>query len=477
MFGCKISKRHKFSTPWIMCFFILFLALAVNVQADSGGDSDGAGPPPPEFDFSLSNNGDVSVTQGYNTTRTINAALDSGATQSVSFAVTSAPISGVSFSFTPPPASCNPACSKTLNISTSGSTPSGSYSVTVTGTSGSLTRSTTFTLTVNAQTLLISALDVNPNPADPGVSRDIIATRNPSSNAQGTINYSFWWNCSNASTNVNTVSSACGALPPVCISPGNPAGCEQPGDGICTTNSNGAKCNGENATSMTVSRAYAALSTAKVIMEQGTANPAERRTVVNVNLDATCSAVPAIASMLDTVRWTAFPTGGSGSYTFTWSGSPPLGICTGNPPPNAGCSGNPVDVVYNSIGFKTGAVTINDGVTSDGPNTCTNSPIEIKGRIVTFGVIPSPIDAGKPTTVSWTTDGFGVNDCTLTDNNPQTAINNTPVQTNCGIVGYPACTKVNLAATTLFTLVCDGISRSATATVKPPPSFIEIPPQ
>ncbi|MBI2122302.1 MAG: hypothetical protein HYT98_04240 [Candidatus Sungbacteria bacterium] len=420
------------------------------------------------FDFSLSNNGNVSVTQGYNTSRTINASLDSGATQSVTFSITSAPISGVSFSFAPSPASCNPPCSKTLNITTSGSTPAGSYPVTVTGTSGPLTRTTTFTLTVNAQTLLISSLSVVPNPADPGVNRNITATRDPASTALGTINYSFWWNCNNAGTNVGTVSGVCGALPPTCISPGNPVGCEQAGDGICATNSNGAKCNGESATSMMVPRAYALRSTAKVILEQGPAPSAERRTVVNVNLDATCTAVPAIASMIDdTVRWTAFPTGGSGSYSFIWSGDAPLG----------GQTANPYDAIYPSSGQKNGAVTVSDGFTSDGPNTCTNSPIEIKGRIVTFGVDPTPIDAGKPTTVSWTTDGFGATDCTLTDNNPKTAINNTPVQTNCGIAGYQACPKVNLASTTIFTLTCDGISRSATALVKPPPSFIEIPPQ
>ena len=409
------------------------------------------------FDFTLSNNGDVSITQGLNTSRTINASLDSGATQSVAFSVTSAPISGVSFSFAPSPASCSPACSKTLNISTSGSTPAGAYPVTVTGTSVALTKTTQFTLTILQQTLLISSLNIVPNPADPGISRNITATRDPSSTALGMINYSFWWNCNNASANVSTVSadSSCGSLP------ADAAG------GGCTVGSNGAKCNGENATSMMVSRAYSARSTAKVIMEQGPAPSAERRTTVNVNLDATCTAVPAIASVVDdTVRWTAFPTGGSGSYTFTWSGSSPLG----------GRTGNPVDVVYTLSGQKNGSVTVNDGFTSDGPNTCTNSPITITGRFLTFDVNPTPINAGQSTVVRWRTEEFPLNSCTLNDNNPDTAINGGLVSNNCGIAGSPACPAVNLAITTIFTLTCDGISRNATAQVRPPPSFIEIPP-
>lgn len=401
------------------------------------------------FNFSLSNNGDVAVTQGYSTSRIINAALDSGTTQTVNFSASGFP-SGASGSFTP--SSCSPACSTTLNITTSGSTPAGSYIITVTGTSASLTRTTTFTLTIAGQTLLISSLNVSPNPANPGVSRNITATRDPSSTALGTINYSFWWNCTNTSADVGTVSSACGSLP------ADAAG------GGCTLGPNGAKCNGESATSMTASRAYSLRSTAKVIMEQGAASPAERRTLVDVNLGVSCLASPATAAIEDTVNWTASGTGGTGSYTFTWSGSPPL----------AGLTGSSVGVVYTTSGQKTGSVTINDGITTLGPVACLNSPIDITGKFLIIEVAPTPINSGDSTTISWTTEQF--TSCTLTDDNPDTAINGGPVATNCGIIGFPACPTVNIAVTTVFTLTCDGIPQSVTAQVKPPPSFQEIPP-
>jgi hypothetical protein len=98
------------------------------------------------FDFSVSvfpSSG--STTQGGSVTTTTTATLTSGSSQSVSFSCSNLP-SGTSCSFNP--TSCNPTCSSTLTISTASTTPTGTYSITVIGTGGGLTRTTTYSLTV-----------------------------------------------------------------------------------------------------------------------------------------------------------------------------------------------------------------------------------------------------------------------------------------------------------------------------------------
>lgn len=102
---------------------------------------------PAVFNFSLSNSGLAGVTQGSSVTNLITATLVSGITKSVSFSASGLP-TGATASFSP--ASCNPTCSVALNISTATSTAPGSYPITVTATGGGVTKTTSFTLTVNA---------------------------------------------------------------------------------------------------------------------------------------------------------------------------------------------------------------------------------------------------------------------------------------------------------------------------------------
>jgi len=103
--------------------------------------------PPPPLDFALTNGGNRSVVQGQAVSNIVTATLVSGTAQSVSFAASSLP-AGTTASFSP--ASCSPTCSSTLTLTTSASTPTGSSTITVTGTGGSQSRTTMFTLTVNA---------------------------------------------------------------------------------------------------------------------------------------------------------------------------------------------------------------------------------------------------------------------------------------------------------------------------------------
>jgi hypothetical protein len=121
----------------------------------------------PPFDYLLSNSGNITVTQGSSGSNMITATLVSGATQAVSFDASGLP-PGATPIFSP--GSCNPDCSSTLTIATTGVTPTGTVPITVTGMP--LGQTTTFNLTVNPQqfTLTVTKLGsgsgtVTSNPA------------------------------------------------------------------------------------------------------------------------------------------------------------------------------------------------------------------------------------------------------------------------------------------------------------------------
>jgi hypothetical protein len=131
---------------------------------------------------------------------------------------------------------------------------------------------TTTTITVNAgppQTLSVS-ISANPSSGNAPLLSNLTAT--VSGTAIGTINYSIWWNCNNPSNSVSTAESACGALP-------------NPSLGNCLLNSNGYKCNSISSTTLSIGRSYDTPGTynPKVIVERGSATPAESRTTITVN--------------------------------------------------------------------------------------------------------------------------------------------------------------------------------------------------
>jgi hypothetical protein len=106
------------------------------------------------FDFAMSNSGGITVTQGGSGSNTITVTLVTGTTQGVTLSVSGLP-SGASSGFSGgsgcgglPTCIVSPTISATLRISTSLSTPSGCYAVTVTGKEGGLTHTTAFPLNV-----------------------------------------------------------------------------------------------------------------------------------------------------------------------------------------------------------------------------------------------------------------------------------------------------------------------------------------
>ena len=104
-------------------------------------------PTPVAFDFALSHGGSRTVTQGNKVVNTITATLLSGSTQQVIFSVSGLP-SGATASFGQ--VSCNPNCQSTLTIDTQSSTPLGQVTIVVSATAASVTRTASFTLTVEA---------------------------------------------------------------------------------------------------------------------------------------------------------------------------------------------------------------------------------------------------------------------------------------------------------------------------------------
>ena len=102
----------------------------------------------PQPDFSLSATpASQTVVEGASTSYTVSITRSGGFTGSVSLSVSGGPTTGTSYSFNPSSTTAN---SSTLTVTTSASTPIGSYPLTITGASGSLTHATSVTLVVQA---------------------------------------------------------------------------------------------------------------------------------------------------------------------------------------------------------------------------------------------------------------------------------------------------------------------------------------
>src|SRR3989442_13300340 len=99
----------------------------------------------PAPDFSLSANpASQSVVQGAGTTYAVSITPSGGFTAAVTFGVSGLP-GGATASFSPNPATA----SSTMTVGTGAATPPSSYALTITGVSGTLTRTTSVTLAVS----------------------------------------------------------------------------------------------------------------------------------------------------------------------------------------------------------------------------------------------------------------------------------------------------------------------------------------
>jgi subtilisin family serine protease len=116
-------------------------------------------PPTPNFSLSATPPSQ-SVVQGSGTSYTATVTPSGGFTGTVSFSASGLP-AGASASFNP--ASVTTSGSSTMTVTTSSSTPAGSYPVTITGTSGALIHTTTVTLVVTTPTTPNFTLSASPS--------------------------------------------------------------------------------------------------------------------------------------------------------------------------------------------------------------------------------------------------------------------------------------------------------------------------
>ena len=113
------------------------------------------------------------------------------------------------------------------------------------------------------------------------------------------------------------------------------------------------------------------------------------------NLTATCSANPSSINVGDSITWSAQAAGGTGSYTYSWSGS-------------VNGSGQTQSLVYNTVGTKNATVTVHSGnqtATANCQGTVTNNVPPPTTLTATCTANPSSVNVGD--TITWAAQATG----------------------------------------------------------------------
>ena len=173
----------------------------------------------------------------------------------------------------------------------------------------SIARPSTADAVSNQVNVLSDTLSVSltANPISGNIPLVVNLTANVGGSATGTINYYFWWDCANTTTNASLAETACGVLP-------------NPSPGNCATNAVGARCNALPGATNSQSKTYiiTGIKTAKVIAERGFAPPAQAQQSITVN--------PSIPNSPSSVTVTPPDYCMSGpAATITWTYSDPSG--------------------------------------------------------------------------------------------------------------------------------------------------------
>jgi len=144
------------------------------------------GVPTPDYSLSASP-ASQTVAPGASTSYTVTVTPSGGFSGTVTFSVSGLP-AGAGASFNPP--SVNTSGSSTMNVTTSASTPVGSYPLTITGTSGTLSHTTSVTLVVANPT---ADFALSATPASQSVPRNgtttYTVTVTPSNGFNGTVSF------------------------------------------------------------------------------------------------------------------------------------------------------------------------------------------------------------------------------------------------------------------------------------------------
>jgi len=178
--------------------------------------------------------------------------------------------------------------------------------------------SSEFSFTTGGASTLSVTLAASPSSGTAPLSTTLSASVTGS--ATGTINYTFWYNCTDTGTNVSSEMTICGTIP-------------TPTAGTCASNTIGEKCDGVTDNPKAIAAVYSSAGsyTAKVIAERGSAQPAQSQAPVTVN--ALTTGTIQVNATLNGSPW---PTSGTGSLAFNLSGP-------------SGLSGSVVPVTYTSM--------------------------------------------------------------------------------------------------------------------------------
>ena len=125
------------------------------------------------FDFTLSNSGNQTVARGSAVPNTITATLSSGTTQAATFSASGMP-SGVTAAFDTP--TCAPTCTTTLTLTANAAAALGTSAITATAVAGSVTRPTSFNLTVTAPPPTVTGVSPTSGPIAGGTAITITGT-------------------------------------------------------------------------------------------------------------------------------------------------------------------------------------------------------------------------------------------------------------------------------------------------------------
>lgn len=176
------------------------------------------------------------------------------------------------------------------------------------------------------------------------------------------------------------------------------------GTGTFTYSWSGANTNGNTTNSVTKSYTTAGNKTATVTVKSG--NQTKKATcsanitnppVVIPTLTGSCSASPNSATTGQNVYWNASPSGGTGSYTYSWSGGETDGKTTKN-----------FNKVYSTTGTKNATVMITSGSQTTTVNCSANiTSVPVTPPTLTASCSASPNSTNTGNNVTWDADAAG----------------------------------------------------------------------
>src|SRR3989441_6120474 len=302
---------------------------------------------PFNFQVSVAPTG-ATVAAGSGTSATVMATLLSGTTQSVSFSATGQPAGST---VTLLPTSCSPTCTSQMSITTSASTPPGTFPITITGTAtGGVASMTTFTLIVIPPVVFAVTISC---PLTGSVGTAVACTAT-SSGGTGTV--TFAW-----------------------------------------TATGGSPASGTGASFSPIYSVKGTVSISVTGTDSATPTPHTNTATANVMISplalTVTPTVPATGTVGTGVSVSATPSGGTSPYMFSWD----FGDGT------AAVSGATASHTYTAKGSFTVKVTVTDANTVTATNTATITISAL--ALATDFTFPATITPNTPITFTATTSG------------------------------------------------------------------------